>query len=201
MFEPTNEEQQFRYYITILAYVIYTPALILYICWMIRIANDIWKLTRHHKQIEREDCNIYKTKMYNYNTAIGRNILLMFVGGSEIVYALLIYSYVMFFYLKHQHKRPTTVIASNYTVSTWLATSYEHTEMLVWFGCVNIGVILCVKLISLTTSYLKNRYLNFPVRKLFVKFAISFSIQAVIILACSTLYTFILLLIIGHFSY
>ena len=199
MYEPTTGEQQFRYYITILTYVIYTPALILYIFWMFRIANNIWNLIRDYKRNEIEDCNLDKTRKYNYRTAIGRNVLMISIGGAEIGYAILIYLYVIFFYLSHQHNRATSEIASNCTISNWLVYSYEHRGLLVWYGFVNLGAIMCVMLISLTTNFLKYRYINLPVRKLFVKFAISLSIQSVIILACSTIYTFILLLVIGPF--
>ena len=199
MYEPTTEEEQFLYYTTILNYVIYTSAMILYIFWLFRIAINIRSLIRGYKRNEREDCNIYKTRKYNYDTAIGRNILMISIGGAEIGYVVLIYSYVIFFYLRHKHNPDKVVIASNCTISNWLASSYEHQELLVWYGFVNLGVIMCVMLISLTTSFLKYRYLNLTVRKLFVKFAISFSVQSVIILACSTIYTFILLLMIGPF--
>lgn len=203
MFEPTNEEQQFRYYTTILGFVIYTPAFFLYIFWIFRIASNTWNLTRSLRGYERkgeEECNIYKTRVYNYKTAIGRNILMILFGGTEVGYTILIYFYIIVFYLSRlQQNGATSGLTSNCTISTWLVDSYEHPIMLVWYGCVNLGVILCVMSISLTTSYLKSRYLNFPVRKLFAKFAISFSIQAAIILVCSTRYTFILLLIIGPF--
>ena len=141
-----------------------------------------------------------KLKIYNSKTSIIRNINLILLGMSELVYSFSIWSYSLTFYFakKSTHDfKPVTEISPNCTVSTWLAVIDRDQPMIVWYGTINIGALRTIYLIIFSTRCLQARYLQRPIRKIVIKLATSFSVQAVILLACSTIYTFLILLVLG----
>ena len=138
--------------------------------------------------------------LYNYKTVLTKCGLIIGILSFEIILFSYVLTYHSVFNTNVKHKyviQKVHMISPNCSVHPRLGFYYHYpiSRLLP----IIMAIMLCtlINLISLLTTYLKKRYYVHPIRKSLIRYAVWWSFQVIILLACSNVYTIAILFTLG----
>ena len=138
--------------------------------------------------------------LYNHKTILVKYVFIIGILSFEII----LWSYVFIYHISFSTivkfenvEKKVHMISSICSVHPRLWLYYHHPVSR--FLPIIMVIMLCtlISLLSLLTTFLKKRYYVHPIRTSIIRYAVWWSFQVIILLACCTIYTFPILFILG----
>ena len=178
---------------------------ILEIYFIVEISKQLSKNVGDYKKclkLQPPEINIFLKfrLLYNYKTVLLKNCFVIAILSVELIsYS---YSSIIIAILNNYIKNNFNISQIGYlspTCSIRPRLGFYYHYPISRFLPIIMVIMLCtlISLLSLLTTFLKKRYYVHPIRTSIIRYAVWWSVQVIIMLACCTIYTFPILFILG----
>ena len=178
---------------------------ILQIYYIVLISKQLFRKVCDYKECLKlqppEISSANKLRLiYNYKTVIIKNILLITILSVEFILyfsSSVATSILDLDFKENQTNSQIKYLSPNCSIHPRMGFYYHYPASRLLSILVAIMLCTLINLISLLTTFLKKRYYVHPFRTSLIRYIVWWSFQAIILLACCTIYTLPILFILS----
>ena len=176
--------------------------------WIIYFIRECWRLYKEYKICKQTPLlhPLYsgvqylskQRKLYNLKTHIVKYVLMIVCSSVEVSVIISTLFSTMIISNLHESSNITDIQIGKLhcTPQGWFLTYYKHPFVIPMQNVPALLSLMLLTLISILSRYLAARYLNHPFRRTLIKYIIWCSVQCLLTALCSTVYTWLLMVLV-----